>query len=78
MTALALAEPISPELVLVSPPEEARRARSMLVTPVWAPPRAWPPAQLDREVGYVELAAVWLVCVAMAAGPLLFLLVAAH
>lgn len=66
------AAPISPELVLVSSPEVARFARSLLA----AEPPA--PAPVAREVspGQAELAVVWLICIALTLGPLLFLLIA--
>jgi hypothetical protein len=68
-----LTGPLSPELVLVSPPEVARLARMHLPTPVARPltiealPRVGQP-------GAVELAAVWTFCLAMTLGPVLFLL----
>jgi hypothetical protein len=64
--------PVSPELVLVSSPEVARLARSLLAT---RPPA---PAPVTRDVRprHVELAVVWLICIAMTLGPLLFLLIA--
>ena len=64
--------PVSPELVLVSSPEVARFARSLLST---RPPA---PVPVTREVRprHVELAVVWLICIAMTLGPLLFLLIA--
>ncbi len=68
MTVLAANEPISPELVLVSPPEAAQHARSTLPVPAW-----WF-TTFERELGRVELAAVWLFCLAMTVGPMLFFL----
>jgi hypothetical protein len=71
-----LTAPISPELVLVSSPEVARFARSLLST---APPRpspAYGPVERDARPGQAELAVVWLICIAMTLGPLLFILVA--
>jgi hypothetical protein len=63
--------PVSPELVLVSSPEVARLARSLLST------RTSPlPVTPDPRPRHVELAVVWLICIAMTLGPLLFLLIA--
>jgi hypothetical protein len=70
-----LSGPLSPELVLVSPPEVARLARSLLSPPPTvrpAPARA--PAVLEASPGAIELAAVWLLCLVMTIGPLVFLL----
>ena len=64
--------PVSPELVLVSSPEVARFARSLLST---RPPSPMP-AMPDARPGHVELTVVWIICIAMTLGPLLFLLVA--
>ena len=65
----ALSGPLSPELVLVSPPEVARLARSLLSPP---PPAAARAAESsEREFGAAELTAVWLFSVAMTLGPLL-------
>jgi hypothetical protein len=70
----ALPGPISPELVLVSPPEVARLARSLLSP---EPPAAIPAhAAPEREFGAVELTAVWFFSVAATVGPLLLLLLA--
>ena len=68
---------LSPELVLVSPPEVARQARELL------PYR--PPSQTasvdarprNARVRPIELCAVWLFCLVMTAGPVLFLILAA-
>jgi hypothetical protein len=61
--------PISPELVLVSPPEVARLARSLLSP---EPPAAARAAVIpEREFGAAELTAVWGFSVAMTLGPLL-------
>ena len=62
---------VSPELVLVSPPEVARLARSLLST------RQSPPISITPDVRprHRELAIVWLICIAMTLGPLLFLLI---
>lgn len=70
------AAPISPELVLVSPPEVATFARSLLPFPPALPASRPRSAEVVAEPGYLELAVVWLVCIALALGPLLFILVA--
>jgi hypothetical protein len=62
--------PLTPELVLVSPPEIARMARILLPSDTAARPLAIQ----TPEPGVVELAAVWLFCLAMTLGPLLFML----
>jgi hypothetical protein len=70
----ALPGPISPELVLVSPPEVAQLARSLLSP---APPAATRASfTAEREFGAVELTAVWLFSVAATVGPLLLYLLA--
>jgi hypothetical protein len=66
--------PISPELVLVSPPEVARLARSLLSSEPPAAIRAY--ATSEREFGAVELSAVWFFSVAATVGPLLLYLLA--
>ena len=68
----ALPGPISPELVLVSPPEVARLARSLLSPEPPAAIRAY--AAPEREFGAVELSAVWFFSVAATVGPLLLYL----
>ena len=65
-----LTGPLSPELVLVSPPEVARMARIHLPLGTAARPVAIRPP----EPGVLELAAVWLFCLTMTLGPLLFML----
>ena len=65
--------PLSPELVLVSPPEIARQARLHLPAPA-ARPVAIEARPRIGEPGAVELAAVWTFCLAMTLGPVLFLL----
>jgi hypothetical protein len=67
--------PLSPELVLVSPPEVRRFARDLLSP---SPPAASyvPPAPRERELGSIELAAVWFFCLAMTLGPMIFMLLA--
>jgi hypothetical protein len=67
-----LPEPISPELVLVSPPEVARLARTLLSPQTPAAIRAY--ATPEREFGAVELTAVWFFSVAATLGPLLLYL----
>ena len=68
--------PLSPELVLVSPPEVRRFARGLLSP---SPPAASyvPPARRELQLGSIELAAVWLFCLAMTVGPMIFMLLAA-
>jgi hypothetical protein len=70
-----LSEVISPELVLVSPPEVAQFARSLLSAPPLRPLPSYAPAARDMQPGQAELTMVWLVCIAMTLGPLLFILV---
>jgi hypothetical protein len=70
VTVLAVEEPLSPELVLVSPPEVARLARSRLSIPA-----ARPAVRTLREPGRAELAALWLFCLAMTLGPIVLMLV---
>jgi hypothetical protein len=65
-----LSGPLTPELVLVSPPEVARMARILLPLGTAARPVAF---QAPKP-GLVELAAVWLFCLTMTVGPLLFVL----
>lgn len=65
----AVQGPLSPELVLVSPPEVARLARSLLSSEPPAPPQAT--VISEREFGAAELTAVWGFSVAMTLGPLL-------
>jgi hypothetical protein len=65
-----LTGPLSPELVLVSPPEIARMARILLPSDTAARPVA---IQAPKP-GLVELAAVWLFCLTMTVGPVLFML----
>jgi hypothetical protein len=58
------AEPISPELILISPPEVARLARAQLdARPVAAP-------------GALELLAVYAFCLLITLGPLVFIVLA--
>jgi hypothetical protein len=71
--ALPLTGPLSPELVLVSPPEVARLARMHLPTPKVSPLAVEARPQVGQP-GAVELAAVWTFCLAMTLGPVLFLL----
>jgi hypothetical protein len=74
-----LTGPLTPELVLVSPPEVARMARILLPNDPAARPAAIR-ASTDRagHPGAVELAAVWLFCLGMTLGPVLLLLAAAN
>ena len=69
----SLTGPLSPELVLVSPPEVARLARISLPSPGARPLTIETRPQVGQP-GAVELAAVWTFCLAMALGPVLFLL----
>ena len=71
-----LSEVLSPELVLVSPPEVARFARSLLSAPPLRPLPVHTPARRNMEPGQAELAMVWIICTAMTLGPLLFVLLA--
>ncbi len=64
--------PLSPELVLVSPPEVARLARNLLSPTPAARPAALEAVNPARRPGSAELAAVWLFCLATTLGPLLF------
>jgi hypothetical protein len=73
----SLTGPLSPELVLVSPPEIARMARILLPSPSAARPvTTGEPTSRIGEPGAVELTAVWLFCLAMTLGPVLFILAA--
>ena len=65
--------PLSPELVLVSPPEVRHLARGLL-SPSPPAARYVPPARREHDAGSIELAAVWLFCLAMTAGPMIFML----
>lgn len=69
----SLTGPLSPELVLVSPPEVARLARIHLPSPAARPLTIDTPPSVGQP-GAVELAAVWTFCLAMTVGPVLFLL----
>jgi hypothetical protein len=60
-------EPLSPELVLVSPPEDAAVARALLETP-------WPPLRYERRrPTRFALACVYLACLLVTALPVAFL-----
>ena len=74
MSVLAANEPISPELVLVSPPEVAQLARNMLSVPVWRPVPISQPGKAGRALGRIELAAVWSFCLVMTVGPMMLFL----
>jgi len=65
-----VSEPISPELVLVSPPDVARAARSLLSIERHVPRVV----SAEREFGAIELTAVWFFSVAATLGPLLLYL----
>lgn len=72
MSALAvsdtlLANAISPELVLVSPPEVARIARAQLCETA-------PPAERVNGPRTFEFVAVYLICLLVTLGPLLFVI----
>jgi capsular polysaccharide biosynthesis protein len=69
----SLTGPLSPELVLVSPPEVARLARIHLPSPAARPMTIDAPPAVGQP-GAVELAAVWTFCLAMTVGPVVFLL----
>lgn len=73
-----LVEPVSPELILVSPPEIAHIARAQLRDLPRQPTPAPAPARTvrgtDRRV--LELLAVYLFCLFITLGPLVFTLVA--
>ena len=70
-----LSEVLSPELVLVSSPEVARFARSLLTAPPLRPlVPTRKPGRRGMEPGQAELTMVWLICTAMTLGPLLFIL----
>jgi hypothetical protein len=73
-----LAEPVSPELILVSPPEIARIARSQLRDLPRRPIPATPPAPSTRgsNAPALELLGVYLFCLFITLGPLIFTLVA--
>jgi hypothetical protein len=83
VTALAvsdafLTEPVSPELILVSPPEIARIARSQLRDFPRRPVQAAAPARSTRglDAPALELLGVYLFCLFITLGPLIFTLVA--
>ena len=73
-----LAEPVSPELILVSPPEIARVARAQLQDlrrpSIQAP--APPRAARGTSGRALELLVVYLFCLFITLGPLVFALVA--
>ena len=56
--------PLSPELVLVLPPEEAARARALLPEP------SPPPTRVRRDLGRGEIAVVYAVSLAVTLVPL--------
>lgn len=62
-------EQLSPELVLVSPPEDAAVARALLETP-------WPALRYERRrPSTLALACVYAVCLLVTAMPVAFLVV---
>jgi hypothetical protein len=67
MMVLAPPEPVSPELVLVSPPEVARIARLLLHEP--SGPAAAPPRAEAAGPQTVVLASAWLFCLLVTLGP---------
>ena len=71
----AAADILSPELVLVSPPEVAARARRLLPGPIrhFTPPEP-SAAVLSRK----SFAAFYTVCLAATLGPLLLAFLASH
>jgi hypothetical protein len=72
-----LAEPVSPELILVSPPEIASVARAQLRELPRRPSPAPVPARAARGTDRhgLELLAVYLFCLFITLGPLVFTLV---
>jgi hypothetical protein len=74
VTVLAPPEPVSPELVLVSPPEVARLMRSLLPDPSRAAPV--PPVRLAEPRQILQLAGVWLFCLLVTLGPLVLAILA--
>jgi len=66
-----LSDPLSPELVLVSPPEIAMLLRQQLPDFPTPPPRI----ASRRQAGALELAVVYLFCLFITVGPLLFALI---
>jgi hypothetical protein len=69
----ALAEAISPELVLVSPPEVAQLERARLDD--WSNPRPSLPPRVAQPRA-LELLAVYAFCLAITVGPLGFIIAA--
>jgi hypothetical protein len=67
VTVLAAPEPVSPELVLVSPPEAARIARLLLPEPHPAVPEPHAEPAGPRPI---ELVVAYLVCFAATVGPM--------
>jgi hypothetical protein len=70
----AAADINSPELVLVSPPDVAARARRLLPGPIRPFTPAEPAAVLSRK----SFAAFYTVCIAGTLGPLLLAFIAGH
>jgi hypothetical protein len=73
MSVFAAPDPVSPELVLVSPPEVARIARLLLPEPPPSPATA-PPRVEAAGPRPGELAVAYLVSFVATIGPLLFFL----
>jgi len=65
---------ISPELVLVSPPEVARIARAELHELPRKRIQAAPPAERVNGPRALEFVAVYLICMLVTLGPLLFVI----
>ena len=65
-------EPLSPELVLVSAPEDAAVARALLETP-------WPPLRYERRrPSRLALVAVYVACVLITTLPVAVLVAIQH
>jgi hypothetical protein len=69
VTVLAPPDPVSPELVLVSPPEVARLVRSLLPDPFRPVPTT--PVPVEERTQTIQLAAVSVFCLLVTLGPLL-------
>ncbi|HET7855715.1 MAG TPA: hypothetical protein VFL41_04590 [Gaiellaceae bacterium] len=68
MSVAAAPDPVSPELVLVSPPEVARIARVLLPEPPW--PAFAPPSVEPAGPRPVDLALAYLISIGATVGPL--------
>jgi hypothetical protein len=73
LSVLAAPDPVSPELVLVSPPEAARIARLLL--PEQPQPAVPPPAEAAGPRP-IELVVAYLICFAATIGPMAAFLLA--